>query len=95
MTWTLYHLANNPEVCRRLEAEVDSVLKDDEDITASTISLLTYTESVLKESLRIASPVPVIARTAVKDNTLTASDGKKIHIKKGTEIGINFLMLHQ
>ncbi|CAF2755061.1 unnamed protein product [Rotaria sp. Silwood2] len=94
MTWTLYNLANNPDVCRRLEAEVDSVLKNDEEITPSTLSLLTYTEAVLKESLRLHQPVPGIVRTAVKDNTLVASDGKEIHIKKGTGIFINFYLLH-
>jgi cytochrome P450 len=51
MTWTLYNLANNPDIYRRCQAEVDSVLDDDNEITASTISLLTYTEAVLKESL--------------------------------------------
>ncbi|CAF4502298.1 unnamed protein product [Rotaria socialis] len=75
MTWTLYNLANNPDVYRRLKAEVDSVLNDDEEITSSTLSLLSYTEAVLKEALRIHQPVPAIVRTAVKDNTLVASDG--------------------
>ncbi|CAF2124303.1 unnamed protein product [Rotaria magnacalcarata] len=94
MTWTLYNLTNNPDVYRRLEAEVDSVLNDDEEITPSTLSLLSYTEAVLKEALRIHQPVPAIVRTAVKDNTLVASDGKQIHIKKGTGIFLNFYMLH-
>lgn len=95
MTWTLYNLATNPEICRLLEAEVDSVLDDVEEITPATLSLLTYTEAVLKESLRLHQPVPAIVRTAIKDNTLVASDGKEIHIKKGTGIFLNFYMLHQ
>ena len=95
LTWTLYNLANNPDVCHQLEAEVDSVLNNVEEITPSTLSLLTYTEAVLKESLRLHQPVPSIERTAVKDNTLVASDGKEIHIKKGTGISLNFYMLHQ
>lgn len=95
MTWTLFNLANNPDICRRLEAEVDSVVIDGEEITASTLSLLTYTESVLKESLRISSPITMVTRNALKDNTLIASDGKEIHIKKGTELMLNFFLLHQ
>lgn len=95
MTWTLYHLANNPDVCRRLQEEVDTVFDDNEEITPSTLSLLTYTESVLKESLRFTSPVPIVGRTAVEDNKLTASDGKEIYIKKGTEIALNLSMFHQ
>ncbi|CAF3887317.1 unnamed protein product [Rotaria sordida] len=94
MTWTLYNLANNPDICRQLEAEVDSVLNQVDEITPATLSLLTYTEAVVKESLRLHQPVPAIVRMAVKDNTLVASDGKEIHIKKGTGIFINFYMLH-
>ncbi|CAF0859585.1 unnamed protein product [Adineta steineri] len=94
MTWTLYNLANNPDVCHRLEEEIDSVLNDNEEITISTISLLNYTECVLKESLRLHQPAAALVRTAVEDNTLIASDGKHIHIKKGTDIMINLYMLH-
>src|SRR5690242_18748371 len=85
MIWTLYNLANNPDVCHRLETEVDSILNDNKEITASTLSLLTYTESVLKESLRLHQPVPSVVRKAIEDNTLTASDGKQIHVKKDTD----------
>ena len=95
MVWTLYNLANNPDVCRQLECEVDSVLNDNEEITASTLSLLTYTESVLKESLRLHQPVPFLVRTAIEDNLLTATDGKQIHVKKGTDILLNIYILHQ
>lgn len=95
MTWTLYNLANNPDVCRQLEAEVDSVFHEHEEITPSVLSLLTYTELVLKESLRIHQPVPMIARTAIENNTLVAQDGKQIHVKKGTDILINLFILHQ
>jgi cytochrome P450 len=95
MSWTLYNLANNPDICHRLEAELDSVLNDNEEITTSTFSLLTYTEYVLKESLRLHQPVPFLVRTATEDNTLIASDGKHIDIRKGTDILINLYMLHQ
>jgi cytochrome P450 len=95
MTWTLYNLANNPDVCRRLEAEIDSVFHENEEITASTLSLLTYTELVLKESLRLHQPVPFVVRTAIEDNTLISSDGKHICVKKGTDILINLFILHQ
>jgi cytochrome P450 len=95
MTWTLYNLVNNPDVYQRCQAEVDSVLNgdDDDEITPSTISLLTYTEAVLKESLRFHQPVPILRRTAIEDNTLVARDGKQIHIRKGTDIAMNLIIL--
>ncbi|CAF4023515.1 unnamed protein product [Rotaria magnacalcarata] len=66
----LYNLASNSDFYRRVEAEVALVLNDDEEITSSTLPLLSYTEVVLKEALRIHQPVPAIVRTAAKDNTL-------------------------
>ena len=95
MTWTLYNLANHPDIYHRCQTEVDSVLNDNEDLTVSTISLLTYTEAVLKETLRYHQPVPVLLRKAVENNTIVASDGKHIHIKKGTHISIQLNILHR
>ncbi len=52
ITWTLYNLATNFDVCYQCQAEVDLVLNDDADnLTTSTLSLLHHTENVLKESL--------------------------------------------
>ena len=95
MTWTLYNLVNNPDIYERCQAEIDSVLSDHDEITSSTISLLTYTEAVLKESLRYHQPVPILQRTAIEDNTLQARDGKRIHIRKGTDIIMNLFVLHR
>ncbi|CAF3518311.1 unnamed protein product [Rotaria sp. Silwood1] len=95
MIWTLYNLVNNPDVYRQCQAEVDLVLNNNDEITVSTVSLLTYTEAVLKETLRYHQPVPVLVRTATEDNTLVARDGKHIHIKKGTSVVINLHVLHR
>ncbi|CAF1301007.1 unnamed protein product [Rotaria sordida] len=94
MTWALYNLAANPEVYQRCLDEVDSVMSIDNEFNASMLSLLPYTEAVLKETLRLYPPVPLLFRTAVEDNTLVASDGKHIHVKKGTELVLNLYMLH-
>ncbi|CAF3016136.1 unnamed protein product [Rotaria sp. Silwood2] len=94
MTWTLYNLANNPDICHKLEAEIDSVLNNNEEITASTLSLLIYTEFVLKETLRLHQPAPSLVREAIEDNMLIASDGKQILIRKGTDIWIDLYTLH-
>lgn len=59
-------------------------LANNEEITVSTLSLLSNTELVLKESLRLHQPVVYLVRTAIEDNTLIASDGKHVHVKKGS-----------
>ena len=55
MTWTLYNLANNPDVCRRLEAEIDSVLNENEEITPSTLSLLNLYRTCFKRIFTTSS----------------------------------------
>lgn len=101
MVWTLNNLVTNDEVYGKLEREVDSVLDNDfdqengDETILSNLSMLNYTESVLKESLRLDQPVPSIVRKAVQDNTLVASDGKEIRVKKGTDIKIDIYNLHQ
>lgn len=96
ITWTLYNLVNNPQIYDRCQDEIDSVLDDyNDDLTLGMISLLTYTEVVIKESLRYHQPVPLLLRTAIQDNTIVASDGKHIHVKKGTDIAINLHILHR
>jgi cytochrome P450 len=95
MTWTLYNLATNPDVFLQCQDEVDSVLHNAEELTVSSISLLTYTEAVLKESLRYHQPVGTLLRTAVEDNTLVASNGKHIRVRKGTDIMIDLHILHR
>ena len=95
MSWTLYNLATNPEVYDRCQSEIDSVLRENVDIDASIISRLTYTEAVLKETLRHYQPVPILDRQANADNTIVTSDGKQIHIKKGTVIVMHIHITHQ
>ncbi|CAF3361543.1 unnamed protein product, partial [Rotaria sp. Silwood2] len=94
MTWILYNLVTNPDVYQQCQNEVDSVLNENKELTAATISLLTYTEAVLKETLRYHQPAPVLFRTAIDDNTIEASDGKQILVRKGTDIVINLNIMN-
>ncbi|CAF1546711.1 unnamed protein product [Didymodactylos carnosus] len=93
MTWTLYVLAQHPKILLTLQKEIDSILRG-QPPSADTLSQLIYTEAVLKESLRLYSPVPNITRMAVKDNTIVAQDGKEIFIRRGTDVFLDLYTLH-
>ncbi|MEO8577574.1 MAG: cytochrome P450 [Gemmatimonadales bacterium] len=66
MSWTWYLLSKNPDCVERLVAEVDSMLGDRapgfED--ASTLS---YTQCVVKESMRLFPPAWIVSREASQD----------------------------
>jgi cytochrome P450 len=69
LTWTLYLLARSPEWTRALEEEIARVTGGAE-IIAGHIEQLVLTQQVLKESMRLYPPVPLMTRQAVADTRL-------------------------
>jgi len=87
ITWTLWLLANNPEVQDRLREELSTVhcldsfgdLSADEiDSLYGSISELPYFDKVIKEVLRLVPPVHSSIRAAGKDDEITTSQPFKI-----------------
>jgi len=67
LTWTFYLLAQNPEIQQKLQEELDQVLGQN-DANFSHLENLTYTEMVIKESMRLLPPVWTLsARQANED----------------------------
>jgi cytochrome P450 len=67
LTWTLYHLAANPEIQDRLRAEVDGALGP-RSPTFEDIGRLALLDRVVKESLRLRPPaIGVFLRQAVQE----------------------------
>jgi cytochrome P450 len=66
LTFTWYLLARNPHAEQKLHDELDTVLGDSRP-TTDDLPDLTYTEKVLKESMRYFSPAYVITRRTESD----------------------------
>jgi cytochrome P450 len=66
LTWTYFLLAQNPEKEEALHAELRSVLGDRAP-TAADLPRLPYTETVVKESMRLYPPAWGIGRRAIRD----------------------------
>lgn len=77
--WTVLRAAREPEIWAKLRAEADAVFADDFD--ASTLRRLTYTDAVVRESLRLHPPGVFSPRQAQRD--LQLGD---FPVKKGTMI---------
>ncbi|EMA46199.1 cytochrome P450 [Halobiforma nitratireducens] len=69
LTLTFYLLSKNPRVEQRLVEELEDVL-DSEPPTMDDLPALTYTEKVIKESMRLYPPVPGIVREPVKPDII-------------------------
>ncbi|MEW5298017.1 MAG: hypothetical protein WDW36_001181 [Sanguina aurantia] len=74
LAFTIYLLAVNPEVEKRLVAEVDAFGRANA-ITTADLDKFPYTDAVLKESLRLHTPLGSTMRVSTEEVTVL---GKKI-----------------
>jgi beta-ring hydroxylase len=104
LTWSCYLLARHPEAMAKAVAEVDRVLGLEPGVTQSPVAGaqvkakpsfadykgLDFIGYVLKEAMRLYSPVPILTRECVKDDTLGG-----MHIPAGTGIMVSVWALHR
>lgn len=96
----LYRLAENPRVQSKLRAELQE-LADAPDM--SVLDAAPYLDHVVRESLRLDSPVTCTVREAAKDTVLPLEvpvkgrDGRmmsEVAVKKGTYVLLSFSGMH-
>jgi cytochrome P450 len=66
LSWAWYLLSQHQQVEHKLHQELDRVLRG-RIPTVSDLSSLTYTEKIIKESMRLYPPAWSVARTVIKD----------------------------
>ena len=89
LTWTLYLLALFPEWAERLEREIEQVAGG-APIEAAHIERLVLVQQVLKESMRLYPPVPMMTRQAVADTRLGGRE-----IRAGTSVVMPIYAIHR
>ena len=68
MSWALYALSQNKDAQRKLREEISNVSTDNP--TMDDLNGLPYMEAVVRETLRLYSPVASILREAKKDDCI-------------------------
>lgn len=77
LTWAFYLLSQHPDILRQLQEEIDTVLGK-RRATLDDLKHLTYTEMVIKESMRIFPPAWITTRIVIEPmefETFTAEVG--------------------
>ncbi|KZW00289.1 cytochrome P450 [Exidia glandulosa HHB12029] len=83
MTWILYHLTQQPDIQARLREELQTVPNDtDPTEHFAAIDGLHCLDNVIREGLRLVSPVHSTLRVAMKDDEIPVSEAVKM--KDGT-----------
>ncbi|XP_049396250.1 cytochrome P450 71A6-like [Solanum stenotomum] len=81
LEWTMNELIRNPNTLRKLRDEVRQVTQGKSDVTEEDLENMPYLIAVMKESLRLHSPVPLLPRQAIKDTKVLGYD-----VAAGTQV---------
>lgn len=84
-------LAINQEIQTKVYDEILEICQDDQSIDYERLNELKYLEMVLKETLRLFSPIPIFIREAIDD--CDVGTGKTL--KRGTKVFILNHIIHR
>lgn len=89
LTWTFYLLSQNPDIEKKLVAELLTEIDGNRTPTVDDIPKLKFTEKVLRESMRLYPPVWLIGRSVDNDYTLG-----KYTVPAGSTIMMSQYVMH-
>ncbi|KAF9973626.1 hypothetical protein BGZ73_003122 [Actinomortierella ambigua] len=97
MSWTFYQLARHPDIQQHLRNEVRQMFEmSDGKPSFDQINNLPYLNAVVKESLRLWSPIPLNLRVSVHDDWLPRGNGQPpLFVPAGTNLHLPMFILHR
>jgi cytochrome P450 len=91
LVWATYLLAMNPHAQQQLADELAQAFTEGQVPTLDAVQNLPYLNGVVKESLRLFPPAPIVFRAAVADDVLPIS---KAVVRKGEPLLVNIYAMH-
>ncbi|KAI3412220.1 uncharacterized protein J3R85_017592 [Psidium guajava] len=90
MQWAIIELLKHPHMLKRLREEIDSAVGSTRLVHESDVPHLPYLQAVVKETLRLHTPGPLLRRKCNSDCQINGYD-----VKAGTNILINaYAIMH-
>ncbi|KAJ4850626.1 hypothetical protein Tsubulata_022196 [Turnera subulata] len=84
MQWVVAELINHPNVAKKLREEIESVVGRNRLVEEADIPSLPYLQAVVKETLRLYPPAPIIPRACIENCKIGDFD-----VSKGIPIAVN------
>lgn len=98
MSYTLYEMAMNPDIQRKVQKEVDEAFKTSKgEITEEFINSLTFLEQCLMETTRVHCPVFQLAKISLKETEFPPqyeNSTKPLKLAEETNVVIPVYALH-
>ncbi|KAH9894817.1 cytochrome P450 [Cubamyces lactineus] len=101
-TWALYALSQRPDIQQKLREELLSV--DTDTPTMDELNALPYLDAVVRETLRLHSPITFLVREAKRDDVIPLSEPftdcygkvhKEIRVAKGNKVALPVIAMHR
>lgn len=85
LEWTMAELLRHPKIMKEVQDEVRGIVGDKSEITEADLDKMHYLNAVIKETLRVHVPVPLLVpRRSTQDVKING-----YHIAAGTNVYIN------
>jgi cytochrome P450 family 6 len=98
MSYTLYEMALNPDIQRRVQKEVDEALDSSKgEITEEVINKLTVLEQCIMETVRVHCPVFHLSKVNLKETEFPPqyeNSSKTLKVEEETNVVIPVYALH-
>ncbi|KZV20219.1 hypothetical protein F511_01076 [Dorcoceras hygrometricum] len=90
LTWALCLLLNNLHAFKKAQDELDEHVGKCRQVKESDLENLVYIKAIIKETLRLQPPIPVIPREAIEDCTVSG-----YFIPARTRLFVNLWKIHR
>ena len=91
MEFALAELINKPQVLQKVQEELQTVVGDDDMVEESHIHKLPYLYAVMKETLRLHAPIPLMVPRCPTETSVVGG----YTIPKGARVFINVWSIHR